>query len=46
MRHMLDVTDWSVEDLAWLMDKADDIIAHPDDYAHTMDRKKISFPFL
>lgn len=45
MRHMLDVTDWSVKDLAWLMDKADDIIAHPDDYAHAMDRKKLASLF-
>ncbi|MDD3213401.1 MAG: aspartate carbamoyltransferase [Eubacteriales bacterium] len=45
MRHMLDVTDWSVEDLKWLMDTADNIIAHPDDYAHAMDRKKLATLF-
>jgi aspartate carbamoyltransferase catalytic subunit len=45
MRHMLDVIDWSVEDLDALMDFADDIIAHPDDYADTMKRKKLATLF-
>jgi len=45
MRHMLDVTDWNVEDLKWLMDTADDIILHPGDYAHAMDRKKLATLF-
>ena len=45
MRHMLDATDWSVEDLGWLMDTADQIIAHPDDYANAMARKKLATLF-
>ena len=45
MRHMLDVTDWSIADLEELMDNADTIIAHPDDYAHAMDRKKLATLF-
>ena len=45
MRHMLDITDWSVDDLNAQMDLADAIIAHPDDYAHAMDRKKIATLF-
>ena len=45
MRHMLDITDWSVEDLTGLMNRADEIIAHPDDYAHAMDRKKLATLF-
>ena len=36
MRHLLDIIDWSPEELDTLMDVADDIIAHPDDYADTM----------
>ncbi|MDD3409653.1 MAG: aspartate carbamoyltransferase, partial [Eubacteriales bacterium] len=45
MRHLLDILDWSVEDLDWLMNTADDIIAHPDDYAHAMDHKKLATLF-
>ncbi len=45
MRHMLDITDWSVDDLNAQMDLADAIIAHPDDYAHAMDRKKLATLF-
>ena len=40
MRHMLDIADWSVDEIQWLMDRADDIILHPDDYANAMARKK------
>ena len=36
MRHLLDIIDWSPEELDTLMDVADDIIAHPGDYADTM----------
>ena len=36
MRHMLDILDWSPEELEQLMDAADDIIAHPRDYADAM----------
>lgn len=30
---MLDITDWSIEEINGLMDTADKIIAHPNDYA-------------
>jgi len=36
LRHLLDIIDWSPEELDTLMDVADDIIAHPGDYADTM----------
>ncbi len=45
MRHLLDITDCSVEDLDWLMNTADNIIAHPDDYASAMARKKLATLF-
>jgi aspartate carbamoyltransferase catalytic subunit len=45
MRHMLDIADWSVDEIQWLMDKADDIISHPDDYANAMARKKLASLF-
>ncbi len=45
MRHMLDIADWSVEEIQWLMDKADDIILRPGDYAAAMTRKKLASLF-
>ena len=45
MRHMLDITDWSIEEINGLMNTADDIIAHPDDYADAMHRKKLASLF-
>ncbi len=45
MRHMLDITDWSIAEINALMDTADDIIARPETYAHAMDRKKIATLF-
>ena len=45
MRHMLDIIDWSPEELDALMNVADDIIAHPDDYADTMRRKILATLF-
>ena len=45
MRHLLDITDCSMEDLDWLMNTADDIIARPGDYATAMSRKKIATLF-
>ena len=45
MRHMLDIADWSIEELQWLMDTADDIIAKPEDYANAMVRKKLASLF-
>jgi len=45
MRHMLDITDWSIEEINGLMDTADDIIAHPEKYTHAMENKKIATLF-
>ncbi|HPF87537.1 MAG TPA: aspartate carbamoyltransferase [Candidatus Limiplasma sp.] len=45
MRHMLDIIDWSLDELDALMDTADDIIAHPDDYADACRRKKLATLF-
>lgn len=45
MRHMLDITDWSIEEINALMDQADEIIARPDDYADAMRRKKLASLF-
>lgn len=45
MRHMLDITDWSIEEINGLMNTADDIIAHPEKYTHAMDNKKIATLF-
>ncbi|MFH1879448.1 MAG: aspartate carbamoyltransferase [Bacillota bacterium] len=45
MRHMLDIIDWTPEELEALMDAADDIILHPDDYADAMRRKILATLF-
>ncbi len=45
MRHLLDIIDWSPEELDALMDLADDIILHPDDYADTMKGKILATLF-
>jgi len=42
---MLDIIDWSLDELDALMDTADDIIAHPDDYADACRRKKLATLF-
>lgn len=44
-RHMLDIADWSVEDIGWLMDTADQIIARPEDYRSAMAHKKLASLF-
>lgn len=45
MRHLLDIIDWSPEELDALMDVADDVILHPDDYADTMRGKILATLF-
>ena len=45
MRHMLDIIDWSPDELGALMDVADDIIARPGDYADTMRHKILATLF-
>lgn len=42
---MLDISDWSPEDLDILMNVADELIAHPDDYFDAMKHKKLATLF-
>ena len=46
MRSILDIPDLSIEELDGLMDRAEDIIAHPDDYAEACRRKKLATLFF
>jgi len=43
--HLLDIIDWSPEDLDRLMDAADDMIARPDDYREAAKYKKLATLF-
>ena len=45
-RSVIDILDLSVEELNELMDTAEDIIAHPDDYADRCRRKKLATLFF
>ena len=45
MRSLIDITDFSVEELDQMMDLAVDIEKHPDKYAHACDGKKIATLF-
>jgi len=45
-RYVIDVPDLSTEELAALMDTAEDIIARPDDYADACRRKKLATLFF
>ncbi len=45
MRHLLDIIDWSPDELDALMDIADDIIARPGDYAQSMRGKILATLF-
>ena len=46
MRHLLSITDLSVEEIDALLATASDIEAHPDKYAHCMDGKKLATLFF
>ncbi|MBR2659779.1 MAG: aspartate carbamoyltransferase [Clostridia bacterium] len=46
MRSVIDVPDLTPEELDSLMDTAEDIIAHPDDYADACRRKKLATLFF
>ena len=46
MRSVIDIPDLSTEELDRLMDRAEDIIAHPDDYAEVCRRKKLATLFF
>ena len=45
-RSVIDVPDLTPEELDRLMDTAEDIIAHPDDYADACRRKKLATLFF
>ncbi len=46
MRHLLDITDLTPEELDQLMDTADDIMARPRDYEDALRRKKLATLFF
>lgn len=46
MRHCLDTTDFTVEEIDDLIHLATDIIANPKKYAHVCDGKKLATLFL
>ncbi|MBE6547172.1 MAG: aspartate carbamoyltransferase [Ruminococcaceae bacterium] len=46
MRSLIDILDFSVEEINELIDTANDIIAHPDAYADCCKRKKIATLFF
>ena len=46
VRSVIDVPDLSLEELTGLMDTAEDIIGHPDDYADACRRKKLATLFF
>ena len=46
MRSIIDVADLSTEELDRLMNRAEDIIAHPDDYSESCRRKKLATLFF
>ena len=45
-RSIINITDLSVEEIQELIDVANDIIAHPDKYAHACERKKLATLFF
>ena len=45
MRHLMSPLDFSVEELDKLLDLANDIVAHPEKYAHKCDGKKLATCF-
>ena len=46
MRHLLSITDLSVEEIDALLSTASDIQENPDKYAHCMDGKKLATLFF
>ena len=46
MRSVIDILDYSVEELDELMDLAEDMIAYPDKYAHSCSGKKLATLFF
>ena len=46
MRHLIDITDFSVNEVTDVLNLADDIIAHPDQYARCMQGKILATLFF
>jgi len=46
MRHLIDITDFSLQEIQDMLDLADDIIANRPKYAHKMDGKKLATLFF
>ncbi len=46
LKHLINITDLSVEDIEHLMETADDIIAHPEDYWNSCAHKKLATLFF
>jgi len=46
MRSVINILDLSVEEVEKLMNRAEDIIAHPDTYADACKRKKLAALFF
>lgn len=46
IKHLINITDLSVEDISHLMETADDIIAHPEDYWNACAHKKLATLFF
>ena len=46
MRHLLSITDLSVDEIDALLETASDIEANPDKYAHVMEGKKLATLFF
>ena len=46
MRHLIDIRDLSPAEIAEILDRADDIIAHPDDYREICRYKKLATLFF
>ena len=46
IKHLINITDLSVEDISYLMETADDIIAHPEAYWDSCAHKKLATLFF
>ena len=46
MRHLIDILDLSTEEITGLLDQADEIIAHPEDYRERCKYKKLATLFF
>lgn len=46
MRHLIDIRDLTQDEISSLLDRADDIVAHPDDYREVCRYKKLATLFF